>query len=161
MVFVLATLGTRFGFLGTKTSVKEISTDQLRELQIARARIVEEAEQSGKNPPPATFLVVDVRSPQEHGVSLIPGAITKEQYENDVQTHSGKTVIPYCTVGARSERYAQQLSKQGVDALNYKESILGWCEKGLPLLTPEGEETNIVHTASSRIAAPPGYKAVW
>lgn len=157
----LAAVGTRFGFFSSGSSPKEISTIELQSLQQAHANATSSAQREGHQPPAADFVLVDVRSPREQGVSLIPGAITKERYEDNVKAYAGKTVIPYCTVGVRSEQYAKKLLAKGVEVLNYKESIIGWCKESLPLVTLDGQQTNVVHTASSQIAAPSGYKAVW
>ncbi len=146
---------------GASPSVEQISTTQLRRLQTAQEKAAKAAAQSGTQPPAAKFVIVDVRSPQEYRVSMIPGAITKQQYESHRQQYSDLTVIPYCTVGGRSTQYAAQLASKGVKVLNYKESILGWCAQNLPLVTPTGKATKTVHTASSRYRVPPTYKAVW
>lgn len=45
----------------------------------------------------AQFLIVDVRSNAESNVSVIPGAITKAQFEKEAQQHQQKAIIVYCT----------------------------------------------------------------
>ena len=136
-------------------TVKLISARELYERQQAQAEAAgEESSQPG-------FVVIDVRTPEEFGVSMIPGAITKAAYEADPNKYEGRTAIPYCTVGGRSGRYAKQLVEQGIDVLNCQDSILGWCREGLPLVTPEGEPTTRVHTHSARNEVPDEYEAVW
>lgn len=143
----------QFGSLfRSKPSVNEISTQQLQKLLLA---------QDDKDSAAPDFILVDVRSSEESDVSMIPGAITKAQYEQNRNDYKDRTVIPYCTVGGRSGRYAEALAKDGVKVLNYKESILGWCRGELPLVTPAGASTRRVHTYSSRNKVPSIYQAVW
>ncbi len=106
------------------------------------------------------FVIVDVRAKGETAVSMIPGAITKSEFEKASRQHQGKLVIVYCTVGHRSGIYAKKLKAQGWNAYNYKGSILDWCKNQLPLVTSKGKKTKRVHTYSSRYKAAEGYEAV-
>ena len=133
---------------GQQLSVPSISVEQLRMLQ--------ETEQ-----PARSFVVVDVRSPQETSISVIPGAISLEKFNAERPSHRGKLVIAYCTTGARSTRVVQQLRSQGIDAQDLRGSILAWCQARLPLTTWEGQPTHRVHVASSANRVPRGYKAVY
>lgn len=107
-----------------------------------------------------TMLLVDVRASRESSVSMIPGAITRAEYERTREAHGDRLVVSYCTVGYRSARYTKQLIRRGVDAANLEGSILAWVGAGLPLTTPGGESTVRIHTWSRRIKAPPGYLQV-
>jgi rhodanese-related sulfurtransferase len=129
-------------------SVADISTEELQALQ---------AGLTGPDDLPAVFVLVDVRSEAEYAVSMIPGAITRQQYECDESKYTDRLVIPYCTVGGRSYLYARQLVKAGVQTRNYKPGILGWCQAKLPLVTSRGEDTNRVHVYSSVFNAPVEY----
>jgi len=90
-------------------------------------------------------VLVDVRSDTERAVSIIPGAISQQEYEATANELAGRQVVTYCTVGGRSYLYARKLVAAGVDAKNYRDSILGWCRAGLPLETHDGQATNAVH----------------
>jgi rhodanese-related sulfurtransferase len=118
------------------------------------------ARESGTEAPKANFVLVDVRSDAEVNVSIIPGAITKAEYEKNRDNYQGRTVIPYCTIGGRSGTYAKQLAKNGVRVKNYEGSILKWVEAGLPLVTLDGKPTNRVHTYSDRYRIPEKYEQV-
>lgn len=107
------------------------------------------------------FVVVDVRAKVESDVSVIPGAITKSEFEKNSLRHQGKVVIAYCTVGYRSGIYANKLTSKGWRAYNYKGSILDWCKHQLPLTTLDGKKTNRVHTYNSRYKASSGYIAIY
>ena len=107
------------------------------------------------------FILVDVRDKAESDVSMIPGAITVDEFEKTEQDHQGKTIITYCTVGHRSGIYAQKLKRKGWRALNYEGSILDWCEHQLPVVTPSGQNTKRVHTYNSRYALASGYQPLY
>ena len=106
-------------------------------------------------------VIVDVRDKAETDVSVIPGAITKSEFEKNSRQHQGKVVIAYCTVGHRSGVYGKKLASQGWQAFNYKGSILDWCENQLPLISLNGKETNRVHTYSSKYKVAKGYEATY
>lgn len=107
-----------------------------------------------------SVVIVDVRSPAESNVSIIPGAVTRLDFEREIDRYKGKRVITYCTVGLRSAAYARKLRSDGWDGWNYSGSILDWCRHKLPLVTPDAKPTNRVHTYSTEFGAPFGYEAV-
>jgi len=92
-------------------------------------------------------------------VSMIPGALTKSEFEDTAHQHQGKLVIAYCTIGVRSGHYAADLIRKGWKARNYRGSILDWCNNNSPL-TCDGVETNLVHTYSPRYSVNENYVAV-
>lgn len=107
------------------------------------------------------FVIVDVRSESESGVSLIPGAITQAEFKRTEAEHQGKEVIAYCTIGVRSGKFVKQLARQGWKAWNYEGSIIDWCKNQLPLVSHDGSETRQVHTYSSRYTVPGDYEAIF
>lgn len=107
-----------------------------------------------------SFVIVDVREKAETDVSVIPGAITRAEFERTADQQQGKAVLVYCTVGHRSGIYAQKLRRDGWNAWNYEGSILDWCNNHLPVVTRQGQSTNRVHTFSSRYSVARGYQAV-
>jgi len=107
-----------------------------------------------------TLQFVDVRSAEEMAVSMIPGAITRREYERNPEAYENARIVPYCTVGARSGKYTRELRDRGVTAVNYRGSILDWVEHGEPLVNPEGEPTKRVHTYSKRFTVPEPYVPV-
>jgi hypothetical protein len=94
-------------------------------------------------------------------VSLIPGAITRSDYESNRARYAAQRIVPYCTVGYRSGKYTEKLRQQGVDAVNFEGSIMAWVEAGQPLVTPNGKDTRRVHTWSRQIKAPRGMSRSW
>ena len=150
----------QFGRLFGGPKVETIETREVHSLMVDHQKRRESARQQEQPEPQAEFIVVDVRSPREFKVSVIPGAITKTQYEQNAAKYRGRLVIPYCTVGARSGSYAKQLAKRGVNTKNYEASILGWVGEGLPLVTLDGRPTKRVHTYSDDYHVPNGYEQV-
>jgi rhodanese-related sulfurtransferase len=146
------------GLFGAK--VETIETAELAKMLQVQQQAEADAKASGKESPKSDFVVVDVRSDAEINVSVIPGAITKAQYEKNVQQYEDRMVIPYCTVGGRSGAYAKKLKSSGVKVKNYEGSILKWVEAELPLVTLDGKPTNRVHTYSDRYKIPAIYEQV-
>ena len=106
------------------------------------------------------YVVVDVRAKAESDVSIIPGAISKAEFEQKETQHAGKAVIAYCTIGFRSGLYVKSLRQKGWNAWNYKGSIIDWCKNKLPLTTLDGETTRRVHTYNRWYSVPDEYVAV-
>jgi rhodanese-related sulfurtransferase len=143
-----AQLGALFG---RKEAVPEIKVDQLRKLRLDDPDKVQDSD----------YVLVDVRTEEESSVSLIPGAITKAEFERNPSRYDGRTVIAYCTSGYRSEKYTRELIEKGRKAMNFKGSILEWCRANLPVVAPDGSPTDRVHTYSKRNRIPAKYEAVW
>ena len=154
---VEAQFGKLFGG-GPKVDV--IHTTELKNLLDRQEQAETKAKKAGTAVPKAGFVLVDVRSVAEINVSIIPGAITKADFEKDREQYRGRTVIPYCTVGVRSGTYARQLAASGMKVRNYKGSILEWVGAELPLVTLDGQPTNRVHTYSNRYRVPSKYQQV-
>ena len=129
-----------------KSRVAEILIDQLVQRQAKTA--------AGQD---SDFILVDVRSAAEHAVSIIPSAITKEDFERLPDDHRGKSVITYCTAGGRSYLYSRKLAKRGIPTFNLKAGIVGWCNAHLPLQTIDGTATNRVCVESDVYSLPPEY----
>ncbi|WP_404308721.1 rhodanese-like domain-containing protein [Neorhodopirellula lusitana] len=156
----LSPVSAQFGGFFGGPKVETIGTADLSRLLQQQQQVEAKSEERGTNSPQSSFVVVDVRSEAEVKVSVIPGAITKAQYEKNRRQYQGRTVIPYCTVGGRSTAYAKQLAKAGVKVKNYQGSILKWVGAGLPLVTLDGQSTNRVHTYSDRYRIPAKYEQV-
>jgi rhodanese-related sulfurtransferase len=107
-------------------------------------------------------VLVDVRTPEEQAVSMLPGAITQADFEAARDQYRDKTIVTYCTIGARSGEYAEKLQADGMDVYNLKGSILAWTHAKLPLVDGEGHETHKIHTYGQEWdLAAEGYEATW
>jgi len=125
-------------------AVRDLSVDELTEL--------------GKRQP---LVIVDVRPEEERRVSMIPDAVSKDWFEEHRDHYHDKLVVTYCTIGARSGKYAESLQREGFDVVNLRGSILAWAHEGRPLVDKSGP-TNRVHVYSADWnLLPAGYEAVW
>lgn len=107
------------------------------------------------------LVIVDARSPQEQAVSMLPGAITAEQFDANRSEYEGRPVVTYCTIGHRSGLFAQQLHSQGCDVSNLKGAILSWTHAGGELVDATGPTKRVhVHSPKMNLIAE-GYEAVW
>ena len=107
------------------------------------------------------FILVDVRTQKEQDISIIPGAISKEHFEKNIDKFKGKKVIAYCTIGFRSSRYVEKLLKKGHNAFNLWGSILAWAHEGGELVIKH-KKTKKIHTYSRFWnLLPKGYEGVY
>jgi sodium/bile acid cotransporter 7 len=114
-------------------------------------------ELAGPEPP----VIVDVRSDEEREVSMIPGAISREEFEKHPDRFTGREVVTYCTIGYRSGRYTQKLVGKGWDAHNLRGSIVSWTHVGGEL-EQGGSPTRRVHVyGKTWNLVAEGYEAVW
>eukprot|EP00239_Pterosperma_sp_CCMP1384_P003571 CAMPEP_0197850062 /NCGR_PEP_ID=MMETSP1438-20131217/14113_1 /TAXON_ID=1461541 /ORGANISM="Pterosperma sp., Strain CCMP1384" /LENGTH=192 /DNA_ID=CAMNT_0043463013 /DNA_START=211 /DNA_END=786 /DNA_ORIENTATION=+ len=86
-------------------------------------------------------VVIDVRTPGEREVSIIPQAISRSEFEAHKKDFEKHTVVAYCTIGYRSGQYVQELLGEGFNAFNLKGSILEWSLEGFALVDPNGKTT--------------------
>jgi len=108
------------------------------------------------------LVLVDVREDDERAVSMLKGAITKDEFEADAEFYQGKKIIVYCTIGYRSGMYVKDLDARGVDAFNLQGSILAWVNAGQPLYDPSGKLTSRVHVYGEKWnLVPEEYEAIW
>ena len=146
--------------IASAQKVGVIETEELKQLVFARLDEIAKFEAVGKTPPPQSFVLVDVRSDREMSVSTIPCAISKSEFEKNINKFSGKVVIPYCTVGGRCGDFSKQLAQAGWTVKSYRGSIVEWVQNELPLVTPKGKPTDQVHTNGGDFKLPAKYKAV-
>ncbi|KAL0048670.1 hypothetical protein WJX82_008299 [Trebouxia sp. C0006] len=115
-------------------AVQAITCDQLQDLLQASDPVV----------------LVDVRSPDEQQVSILPGnVVRKEDFDGHHKEYANHKIVTYCTIGARSGKYAQQLVDQGVPQVyNLEGSIIAWTQEGNPLVRGDNSHTPTtqVHT---------------
>lgn len=111
--------------------------------------------------PSGDFVLVDVRTERERRVSMLPGAIPASEFERRLAELAGRTVVAYCTIGARSSSYARRMGRSGVDVLNLEGSVLAWTHAGGPLVQG-GAPTRRLHVYGRRWdLAADGYETVW
>lgn len=107
-------------------------------------------------------VLVDVRSAEEREVSQIPGAMTKDDFEKQIEEFKSATIVTYCTIGVRSARYAAKLKQRGFSVFNLSGSILAWVNANGALVTVEQKPTKRVHVYGRKWnILPNDYEAVW
>lgn len=87
---------------------------------------------------------VDVRKAKEQEVSMIPGAVTKEEFLENLALYRDKRIIAYCTISYRSGKFAGKMAKKGVVITNLEAGLLGWVHEGGPLHSVR-KKTNKLH----------------
>ena len=108
-----------------------------------------------------SVVLVDVRAEKEQNVSMIPGAVTAQEFERFPDRYRNGTIVAYCTVGHRSGLYAKKLLSQGWQAFNLKGAILAWTHADRDLVDQHGP-TRRVHVAGSKWSfEADGYHPTW
>lgn len=103
---------------------------------------------------------IDVRTPEEQMVSMLPAAVTEEDVENTPSLLQGKTAVAYCTVGYRSGLYAADKRREGIRVLNAQGGILAWVLSGGKVYHA-GSATRRVHVYGEKWNyLPDGYEPV-
>jgi rhodanese-related sulfurtransferase len=107
------------------------------------------------------IILVDVRTPEERVVSIIPNAITKEEFEQNRERYrNDEIIVVYCTIGYRSGKYAQKYPSNP-NIYNLEGGILAWSHSGGKFTNDRGY-TNKIHVFGDRWKlAPNNYEAVW
>jgi len=115
-----------------------------------------------------TVLLVDDRTSTERSVSMIPGAMSVEEFEAVWKDYRGtpivisNPVVVYCTIGVRSGRYTKKLIRRGFVAYNLAGGVLAWAHAGGEFVDPRGNRTDTVHVyGEDWNLLPPGYTPVW
>lgn len=115
---------------------------------------------------PQSIILIDVRSAAERRISMIPSAISLDEFlKSELESsHTTNTpqrlIVPYCTVGGRSYLKTRMLLRQGREVRNYRAGIIGWTRANLPLVTPDGAPTNRLHRNWACFEVPGTYEAI-
>ncbi len=106
-------------------------------------------------------VLIDVREDPERQVSMIPGAVSPQEFEQRLESYNDNIVVTYCTIGYRSGVYAKTLLEKGFRAYNLKGGILSWIHAGHELNDQKGP-THRVHVYGKQWnLVPQVYDAVW
>ena len=104
---------------------------------------------------------VDIREDREQRVSMIPGAVTEDEFRNNPDKYRNHIVIGYCTISYRSGKLARKLRKQGIIMANLRGGLLAWVHEGGKVYDSKGE-TKRIHVYEEEWNYPPeSYEAVW
>ncbi|MDB5051521.1 MAG: rhodanese domain protein [Fibrobacteres bacterium] len=97
------------------------------------------------------LVLIDVRKPREQEVSMLPHALTTEEFAARFRhgIPKDKRLVVYCTIGYRSGKYALELAKQGIKAESLEGGVLMWSFVGGKFLVKDAKgewmETNRIH----------------
>ena len=124
--------------------IKEITPEELKEMESTE-----------------DLTIVDTRTLAEQEVSMLPGAITAEEFQKHPEQYKGTKVVAYCTVGVRSGMFVKNLEQTDWDAYNLMGAILGWTHVNGDL-TSAGCDTKRVHIHSPGMKlTAEGYEPIW
>lgn len=100
------------------------------------------------------FILLDAREITEYEVSHIKGAIPVGYYKFSIKKttrkleNTNKTVVVYCSIGYRSEKIAEKLTKKGFTVYNLYGGIFDWKNDGYKVFDLNNKTTEKVHCFS-------------
>jgi len=92
---------------------------------------------------------IDVRKPDEQGLSRLPGAITADGFFENFEKYNYAIKIGYSTIGYRSGIIAQELKKKGTPMYNLRGGLLAWVHAGATSITEALRGTAFTSTAGN------------
>ncbi len=126
MAVLLLSAGTTVP-LEAGTRFPEVTVDQAQELIHTHTR-------------DASFVIMDVRTPEEFGQGHLSGAMNVNVLAPDFERQlgaldRGKTYLVYCRTGNRSGRAIQAMDQLGFRSVYHMfEGMVGWQKKAFPLV---------------------------
>jgi sodium/bile acid cotransporter 7 len=118
------------------------------------------AERAMTTAEPERILFVDVREQAEQDVSMLPGAITDNEFLKKPTAYKDHLVVAYCTIGYRSGKFAQKLRKKEIPVLNLRGGILAWLHAGGKVYK-QGQAVKRVHVYGKKWdLAPSTYQSI-
>ena len=103
---------------------------------------------------------VDVRKPEEMKVSMLPHAVSQQEFQKDPARYAGKKIVAYCTISYRSGKFAQDMARHGITVYNLTGGILAWTLEGGKVYDARGETKRIHVYVPDWNYPPKGYEAV-
>lgn len=107
------------------------------------------------------LLFVDIRDKQEQDISMIPGAVTQQEFELDLEKYKNRIIIAYCTIGNRSGRYLNKFKQLDIEAYNLIGGILSWSWSQRDLVNADGLTKQVHVYGSEWNLLPDNFKAVF
>ena len=98
---------------------------------------------------------------EEQKISMLPGALKKEEFLSNLQEYKNEVIIGYCTISYRSGKLAKKLSKKGIIMLNLRGGILAWVHDGGKVYDQDGETDRIHVFGRTWNLAPKEYETIW
>ena len=104
-------------------------------------------------------ILVDIRSESEMEVSMIPGAISAQEFEANKDSYRDYKIVAYCTIGYRSGFYAKELREEQFTAYNIIGGVLGWAHAGKQFVNSEGYSQTVHVYGNNWDLLPKGYES--
>jgi rhodanese-related sulfurtransferase len=105
-------------------------------------------------------IFVDIRKTAEMDVSMLPGAVKKDEFLKMPSKYKDNTIIAYCTIGYRSGKFAGEMHDKVISIYNLRGGILAWVLEGGKVYDEKGE-TRRVHVYGEKWNyLPKGYEPV-
>lgn len=106
------------------------------------------------------IVFVDTRGEKEMRISMLPKAISKDEFLQDPDKYKGKKIVGYCTISYRSGLLAKKLAEKDITLYNLAGGILAWTLEGGKVYDEKGE-TKRIHVYNEKWNYPPdGYEPV-
>jgi len=107
-----------------------------------------------------TVVLIDVRTSAEMEISMLPGAVTMDDYLKELDAYRGLIAVAYCTIGYRSGKFAEKMGVKGVEVKNLAGGMLAWVFDG-GRVYKENNEVKRIHVYGPKWDYPPsGYDTV-
>lgn len=139
-------------FLACSEPPKETDNTLKKELLVKYKKMTKDfsiptisAKELKKNIRQEDVLLIDVREEREQTISIIPNAISVQEFEKTPNQHKGKKIIAYCTIGYRSALLADKYKHLNI--YNLIGGVLMWSHENGPFVNQKGQ-TKKVHIYS-------------
>ena len=104
---------------------------------------------------------IDIREAEERRVSMLPAAISVDEFLGNHGSYDDHVKIAYCTISSRSGKFAEKYQNEGIPVYNLRGGALAWVHAGGKIYDQTGETYQIhVHSREWNLA-PEQYAAVW
>jgi sodium/bile acid cotransporter 7 len=105
-------------------------------------------------------IFVDVREPAEINVSMLPDAITREEFLKNPSRYKDVKIVAYCTISYRSGMFVKEMERKGIKISNLAGGLLAWVLEGGKVFDTHGE-TKRIHVYNKKWNyLPKGYEMV-
>ncbi len=107
-------------------------------------------------------LFIDTRTRKEMEVSMLPGAVTEEEFIGHREKYRHLVPIAYCTISYRSGVFSEKQSGGDPPVRNLRGGLLAWVLEGGAVHDKNGKAVKIIHVYGRRWDYPPaGYRSVY
>lgn len=106
-------------------------------------------------------VLVDVRNSNERLISILPNAISKDDFLAKFNEFKEQRIIAYDTIGQRSIPWVNELKQQGLKAFSLRGGVLAWAHHGGDFVDITNQKTKRVHVFSEAWdMLPNGFEAI-